>query len=353
MVTVMAAEIAEQPAVLEATLQALLPLREEVRRLDGNRREVLFVARGTSDNAAVYGRYLLEIHAGRGAGLAAPSLATHYGVRRDLTDTLVVCISQSGETTEIVETQAWARSCGARTVAITNAAHSPLAEGADLALVTCAGTERAVPATKSHTTQLAAIAVIADALGPPARSLERSLREVPAQVARLLEGRQGVDAAVATLADAATTMVSGRGLTYGTALEVALKLEETCLRPVRGLSYADLRHGPIAVVDEGVVAVLVSAANGPMVAGMTELTSDLRRRRARTIGIGGDAAFRNACSFGLPGPDLPETVAPIGLVVPGQLTVEALALELGLDPDAPRGLSKITASDIGSAPDAG
>lgn len=350
MTTIMAAEIAEQPAALDATLAALLPLREELRRLDAGRREVLFVARGTSDNAGVYGRYLLEAHAGRGASLAAPSLSTHYKVRRDLSDTLVVAISQSGETTEIVETQAWLRSCGARTVAITNAAGSSLAEGADLAMLTQAGTERAVPATKSHTAQLAAIAVVADALGPPTDPLEPVLRKVPEEVERLLGERAGIEDAVTALQRSGTTLVSGRGIVFGTALEVALKLEETCLAPVRGLSYADLRHGPIAVVDEDVAAVLVSAADGPMVAGMTELAVELRELGASTIGLGGEAAFQEACHAAVAGPRLPEAVAPLALVVPAQLMVESLARRMGLDPDAPRGLSKVTESDPGTAP---
>jgi len=345
MSTTMAREIAEQPAALAATLSALLPLREELRRLDAGRREVLFVARGTSDNAGVYGRYLLEVHSGRGASLSAPSLATHYRVRRDLSDTLVVSISQSGETTEIVEAQAWLRSCGARTVAITNAEGSPLADGADLAMITQAGTERAVPATKSHTAQLAAIAVLADALGPGEASLEPVLHTVPDEVERLLAEHAGIEDAVAALERSGTMLVSGRGLVFGTALEVALKLEETCLRPVRGLSYADLRHGPIAVVDEDVAAVLVSAADGPMVPGMTELAAELARLGANTVGLGGDVAFQQTCHVAVAGPRLPESVAPLALVVPAQLMVESLARRLGLDPDEPRGLSKITESD--------
>jgi len=344
-VTMMAREIAEQPQALARTLDALLPLRKSIRDLDEDRREVLFVARGTSDNAAMYGRYLLEIHAGRGAALAAPSLATHYKVERDLTDTLVVAISQSGTTDEIVTTQRWAASLGARTVAVTNVADSPLAQGADLVLVTQAGVEQAVPATKSHTTQLAAIAVIADALGAPDRSLESHLRRVPEVVDQLLSDQVGVEQAVEALEMSDTMLVSSRGLTYGTALEVALKLEETCLVPVRGLSYADLRHGPIAVVDANVAAILISAGDGPMVDGMADLASQLGTLGATTIGIGGSPVFTSACNVAVEGGQLPESVAPIALVVPGQVIVEALARTKGLNPDAPRSLSKVTRTD--------
>lgn len=343
--TMMAGEIAEQPQALARTLDTLLPLRQSIRELDEDRREVLFVARGTSDNAAMYGRYLLEIHAGRGAASSAPSLATHYKVDRDLTDTLVVAISQSGATDEIVATQQWATSLGARTMAVTNVADSPLAQCADLALVTQAGIEQAVPATKSHTTQLTAIAVIADALGPPDRSFAADLQRVPEVVDQLLSDQTGIQQAVEALNASDTMLVSGRGLTYGTALEIALKLEETCLVPVRGLSYADLRHGPIAVVDAKVAAILVSAGDGPMVDGMVDLASQLGTLGATTVGIGGPPVFASTCNVAVEGGRLPESVAPIALVVPGQIIVEALARTRGLNPDAPRSLSKVTRTD--------
>ena len=114
--TQMASEIAEQPAAARRTLDALLPEQPRLRELAAGRRRVLLVARGSSDNAAIYGRYLLEVAAGVPAGLAAPSVATHYGARLDLSDTVVVSVSQSGATAEIVETQEWARACGAATV---------------------------------------------------------------------------------------------------------------------------------------------------------------------------------------------------------------------------------------------
>ena len=137
------------------------------------------------------------------------------------------------------------------------------------------------------------------------------------------------------------------GVSDDTALEVGLKLEETCLQPVRGLSYADLRHGPIAVVDADLVAVVVAAADGPMVPAVTDLLAQLRRRGVRaTVAIGGDARFAGAADVAVPGPAaLPEAVAPLALVVPGQLCAEALARRLGVDPDAPRGLSKVTQTD--------
>src|SRR6266568_3712059 len=285
-------EIGEQPDALARTLAELLPMRSQIARLADGRQHVLFVARGSSDNAAIYGRYLCEVLAGRQAALAAPSLATHYRADVGLTDTIAVCVSQSGETT-----------------------------------------------------QLAAVAVLASSLvdGPPA--LDDAFARVPGEAARLLGSARAAEDAAAVLAASADTLVTGRGITYGTALEVALKLEETCLRPVRGLSYADLKHGPMAVVDVNVAAVLVAAPDGPTIDGMTQLATTVRERHAAVVGIGGDAAFAGNCDIVLPGPDLPEALAPLALVIPGQLMVEALARRLGLNPDHPRGLSKVTQTE--------
>ena len=343
--TQMAREIAEQPAAARATLDALLPLRERIREVAEGRRRVLFVARGSSDNAATYGRYLLETHAGALGSLAAPSVATHYRRTLDLSDVVAVSVSQSGATEEIVETQAWARRGGAATIAVTNVADSPLAASADLALVTRAGPEHAVPATKTYLTQLVAMAALGTALAPDPSSLDADLARVPDEIARLLDPGAGVEPAVSALRDCSYVVVSGRGLMLGTALETALKLEETCLRPVRGYSYADLRHGPISVVTSGMAAVLVAAQDGPLVEPMVALAADLAARGARVVGIGGETRFAAACAVHVPGPELPEPLAPLGAIVPAQIMVERLARALGLDPDSPRGLAKVTATE--------
>jgi glucosamine--fructose-6-phosphate aminotransferase (isomerizing) len=337
-------EIAEQGEAVAATLEEVRRRAEQVREAVSGRRRILFVARGSSDNAAVYGRYLVETHLGVPAALAAPSVATHYHARLDLSDTVVVSISQSGRTEEIVEVQRWAVTHGAAPVAISNDAASPLATEADVPLTTQAGTERAVPATKSYTSQLAALAGMAATLEGGA-DLWPLLERAASEVTRLERAEQGVAAAVDALAASDDVLVTGRGLAFGTALEVGLKLEETCLRPVRGLSYADLRHGPIAVVGAGLTAVVVAAPDGPMVDPLVELAGDLSGRGAQVLAIGGEERLAAASAYHVPGPDLPEPVAPIGLIVPAQLVVESLARRLGLDPDAPRGLSKVTATD--------
>jgi glutamine---fructose-6-phosphate transaminase (isomerizing) len=303
-------------------------------------RHVLFIARGTSDNAAVYGSYLLQVHAGRLATLASPSVATTYRSRADLSGVLAVALSQSGRTEEIVETLAWAAQCGARTIAVTNSASSPLAEAAELALVTVAGAEQAVPATKTFITQLAALAVLGAGLGADVDPGE--LRQVPGEIERMLGDPGDIEAAVGALAGATGMVVSGRGLAYAAALELALKLKEACYLHAMGLSYADLLHGPIAVVDSGTPAIIVAAGSGPALAGAVKLARRVTGAGAMALAIGGGPDLAAECRHALPGPRLPEWLAPIGLIVPGQLLTEALARRLGLNPDSPRGLSKVT-----------
>jgi glucosamine--fructose-6-phosphate aminotransferase (isomerizing) len=338
--TYMRTEIGEQPAAIRATIDALLPRAADAAALASDTRQVLFIARGTSDNAAVYGSYLIQTHAGRLATLASPSVATTYRSRVDLGGVLAVALSQSGQTEEIVETLAWARDCGAATLAITNGDGSPLAETADVAFVTRAGTERAVPATKTFTTQLAALAVLAIGLGADLDPGE--LRRVPDEIEALLAAPQPeLDPIVAELAEDRGVVVSGRGFTYAAALELALKLKEACYLHAMGLSYADLLHGPIAVVDARTPAILLAAESGPTLQGTVDLARRVTGVGARAYGIGG-GRLAAACTRALVGPQLPEWLAPLGLIVPGQLLTEALARRLGLDPDHPRGLSKVT-----------
>jgi len=344
MTTLMRTEIAEQPAALRATFDALLPRTGEVASVAAPTRQLLFIARGTSDNAAVYGRYLIEAHAGRLATLAAPSIATTYRRKVDLDGVLAVALSQSGRTEEIVETLVWAADCGAKTVAITNGGlGSPLAEAADLALCTEAGEEKAVPATKTYTTQLAALAVLALGLGADVDRAD--LRRVPDAVEKLIDDPGDLEAVVDGLAGKPGVVVSGRGMAFSSALELALKLKEACYLHAMGLSYADLLHGPIAVVDEDTPAIVVAAAEGPTLPGTIALAQRVTGAGAAAYGVGGGTGLAAAATAALNGPDLPEWVAPLGLIVPGQLLTEALARRLGIDPDAPRGLKKVTQTD--------
>ncbi len=342
--THMRSEILAQPAALQATIDSLLPRMAEIQALARSSRQVLFFARGTSDNAAVYGTYLIQTAGGRLASLGSPSVATTYRSRVDLSGVLAVGLSQSGRTREIVETLEWARDCGAQVVAVTNSADSPLTELADLALVTEAGVELAVPATKTFTCQLAALAVLSIGLGA-ALDVEQ-LRRLPAAIDDLLavavDPGYGIDAIVEELADVDGLVVSARGLAYSAALELALKIKEACYLHAMGISYADLQHGPIAVVDAGTPAIVIAADSGPALDAAVGLARRVTDAGARAYAIGGGRALASVSSRALAGPELPEWLAPIGLIVPGQLLTESLSRRLGIDPDAPRGLSKVT-----------
>jgi glutamine---fructose-6-phosphate transaminase (isomerizing) len=331
----MRAEMAEQPAVLAGLLdrcgEAAAPLRGA--RPAG----VIIVARGSSDHAAVYGRYLLELAVGRPVALAAPSLVTRYGARTDASGWLVVGVSQSGETPEIVEVVERLRAGGGRAVAITNDPASPLAAAVEVVLELGAGEERAVPATKTLTATLAAFAVLAAAVGPVPWEAG-ALARVPEAVAEAV----GDAAAPAALADAwrraEGVLVAARGWLYAAALESALKIREAALLDAEGYSSADLLHGPIAAVDAG-APVLAFDWPGPTAPDIEMLARALRERGADMR----RASPQPGAELPLPA-SLPEALAPLPAAVRGQQLALELALRRGLDPDAPRGLSKVTAT---------
>jgi glucosamine--fructose-6-phosphate aminotransferase (isomerizing) len=334
-------EIFEQPEALSRTLERLADVRQRLRRLRNDVDRVLFFARGSSDNAAIYARYVCEVVVGIPAALGAPSVATVYHRSLDLRRTLVVTISQSGRTEEMVDIADWARRCGATTLAVTNTDGSPLTDIVDLPVVTDAGVERAVPATKTFTAALLAIAGVAEALSG-GRPFGDALQAVPEQASELLLRAPDVDRLTPLLASCTSLTVVGRGFSLATAVEIALKVEEACRLPAAGLSSADLQHGPLGAVHEGTALLVTAAAGGPTVAGLTALAVRARQSGALTLGIGGDARLRAACDAAVAGADLPESIAPIVDVIPGQLLTESLARLLGHDPDAPRGLTKVT-----------
>ena len=326
----MAAEMAEQPEVL-ARVTARGPVDAELvrkvvpRPLAG----IVFLARGSSDNAAVFGRYLAELRAARPAGLAAPSLYTRYHAAVDWHGYLVVALSQSGATPEIISTCEAMRAGGAVVLGISNEPGSPLADAVDLLLTTDAGPERAVPATKTVTAQLAVLATVTSALraGPGPGSMLAGLPGAVAAVlgdpgpARQLAGRwRGLDRLV----------VAGRGLAYAAALETALKVKETTGILAEGISTADLLHGPIAAVYAGAPVLLVDGG-GPADTDLAELRALLASRQARLA------------SLPVPG-GLSEEVHVIAAVTRGQQLAYELARARHLDPDAPAHLSKVTAT---------
>jgi glucosamine--fructose-6-phosphate aminotransferase (isomerizing) len=332
----MAAEMAEQPERLGALVERWDGAVAQVRALAwphfvGS----VIVARGSSDHAGAYGRYLLELVSGRPVAMAAPSLHTLYGASIDYAGFLAVAVSQSGRTPEILTTLERMQAAGAAGLAITNDGSSPLARAARAALCVEAGAERAVPATKTVTATMTAFAIVSAALGTAPFTREQA-SELPGWVAAVLDDPEPAESAAAQLADATRLITVGRGLMFSAALEAALKLKETTRIPAEGFSGADLRHGPIAVVEAG-FPVLALHAEGPARADMQELVTDLRRRGADVLVVSDEPDAELPLPRGVP-----EALAPIVGVVRAQQLALALARRRGLDPDAPEGLSKVT-----------
>ena len=236
--------MAAQPAVLAALAARRAEIVAAVRALaDPPPAGIMLVARGSSDFAAVYGRYLLEAAARRPVALAAPSLATRYDVVPELTGWLAVGLSQSGRTPEIATVLERYGAAGARTVAVTNDPDSPLGHAAEMTIDLRAGPESAVPATKTFTAQLAAMALLAEGLGP-AGANDADWAALPGAVTAVLEDPEPAARAADRLGDAGDVVCIGRGLTMAVALEVALKLREAAGIRAEGWSAADFRHGP-------------------------------------------------------------------------------------------------------------
>lgn len=328
----------EQPERLAALIERSDEIASSVRALlPAEFAGVTVVARGSSDHAAVYGRYLIEAACGKPVSMAAPSLYTLYGIRPDYRGQLVLAVSQSGSTPEIVTTLRRLCAGGGRGVAITNDPSSELALAAEAVLDLGAGEERAVPATKTVTAQLVAFALVARALGEVPFSAAE-LARVPAWVDEVLEDPEAVEPAAAALEGCTRLVVVARGYLYGAALEAALKIKETCSLLADGYSSADLRHGPIAAVTEG-IPVIVLDVPGPPHPDVSALSSELRDRGAHVCVIGSGEAV----DIPIPA-DMPEALAAVAAVVRAQQLARSLSLRMGFDPDAPAGLSKVTAT---------
>jgi len=332
----MAGEMAEQPVRLRQLIERFDAVVERVRGLaPAPLNGICMVARGSSDHAAVYGRYLLEAAAGTPVSLAAPSLHTLYGVDVDYTGQLVFAISQSGATQEIVRTLEALQDAGGRGLAITNDPGSALATAADETIELTMGREEAVPATKTVTGELTALAIAACALGRAPFTYDE-LKAVPGWVREVLDDPDPVDAAAESLVGAAQMIIVARGYLFAAALETALKIKETCSLLADGYSAADLRHGPIAAVTRGLPVVALRSA-GPAFSDVSSLVEELRARGARVLVVGSG----EGTDLPLPA-EAPDPLAPILAVVRGQQLAQVLALRLGHDPDTPEGLTKVT-----------
>jgi glucosamine--fructose-6-phosphate aminotransferase (isomerizing) len=340
MSTRMLEEIREQPEVLGRILdeewgKVLAAARELLAR---GFRSVMLAARGTSDNAALYAKYLFEVILGVPAALASPSAFTLYESAMKLDDVLVIGISQSGESKDVLETVRRSGRLGASTLSVTNDEGSSLVQTADFHFFLRAGKEESVAATKTYTAELLVLYLLVAALnGEETPSSEA--RELPNQAREVLEiGWEGT----ARYRYADYLVVTSRGYNLATAQEAALKLMETSYVVAQAFSAADLQHGPIAMIgrDFPVVAIVPPGKARP---GMSELVKNLREREAEVAVIGDDEtlASQAGVSFLVPCP-CPEELSPVLYAIPSQMLSHDLSRLKRLDPDSPRGLSKVT-----------
>jgi glucosamine--fructose-6-phosphate aminotransferase (isomerizing) len=340
-VSVLESEIREQPEAVERLLARveddLRPLGAAVERRPPS--YVLVAARGTSDNAARYAQYLLGGRLGLPVALAAPSLTSVYAEESHLRirDALVIGISQSGRSPDVVEVLRVARAGGSPSVALTNDPESPLAAAADFVVPLCAGPERAVAATKTYTASLVALAALDAMLRGAREDLDR-LHALPSVLADAVQLAFADVAALDGHAAARHVLSLGRGVNLATAFELALKVRELCAVVAEGFSPADILHGPIAAAAPG-TPVLVVDVGGPARESLAEAVAALEARGAapaRITDVAGDGPVLRIPR------GLPEWLTPIPAIVPGQVYALHQATLRGLDVDRPAGLTKVT-----------
>ncbi len=337
-------EIRQQPHALERTLASAVRGIELFRAKVAKKRPSLIVlaARGTSDNAALFGRYLLEIATGIPVSLAAPSIHSLYNAKVNYKDALVVAISQSGESTDTNLVLARARERGSMTLGVTNESSSSLAQLAEYVFHVRAGKERSVAATKTYTGQVLMMYLLAYALGADVRLDD--LRRLPEWCAAALTLEPEIRAFSERYRFMDHAVVVGRGLNYSNAFEFALKMMETCYVVAERFSSADFLHGPIAMVEPS-FPIFLFAPRGVTRPSMREMLEKLKSLGAETVIVtdqrDGEVAKLASRVIRVP-VRLNERFTPIPYIIPAQLFAACLAEQKGFDPDRPRTLTKVT-----------
>jgi glutamine---fructose-6-phosphate transaminase (isomerizing) len=335
-------EIHEQPQVIERLIdRERKTIADLARAIQASGvTHVVIAARGTSDNAGRYAQYLLGA-TGLSVGLATPSLFSIYQQPPRIATALVLGISQSGKSPDIVAVLTEAKSQGALTAVITNETQSELAGQGDIVIDLGAGAEKAVAATKTYTAELAAIAMLGASLAGNRDMLE-ALQAIPAAVAKTLEMEDLIGQIAPRYRYMERSVVIGRGYNYATAFELALKMKELTYSIVEPYSSADFLHGPLAMIERG-FPVIVIAPSGRMQAGLQELVITLQKREAEIISISDDPQILagSRIPLGLP-VTVPEWLSPMTSILPGQLLAMHVAHARDFEVDAPRGLKKVT-----------
>jgi glutamine---fructose-6-phosphate transaminase (isomerizing) len=338
------AEIREQPEALRRLLGHEAEYAAVARTIADRRPSLIrLVGHGSSDNAATYGVYAFGLLPRLTAVRDSISLSVYYEAELDFSASVVVALSQSGMTPDVVEYVRSARELGAFTVAVTNEPAAELGAAADAVLPLAAGSENAVAATKTYLNQLAALALLAGGIAGRSAEVAVDLRRTADLIAASLTRLEAKARPIATsFAYVGRMYVIGRGLEFATAREVALKLTETCRIAAEPLTATDLAHGPVAALDS-LFPVWTIASNDESLPAVIEGASRVRNAGATVVASGSAAAEIGAAQYLLTVPEAPSPLfSPLLSVVPGQLFAGALAQAKGLDPDRPEGLTKVT-----------
>jgi glutamine---fructose-6-phosphate transaminase (isomerizing) len=349
MSSILLSEINEQPQTIRRVIEAEGERTAEIGQKLSRRglRYIMIAARGTSDNAARYGQYLFGIQNRLPVALAAPSLFSLFKAPPRLEDALVIGISQSGQSPDIVSVVAEARRQGTPTLAITNDPQSPLAMAAEDIIQLHTGTERSIAATKTYTAQLTALALLS--FGLKGESMPPSLSDdLQDRLHKALEAEEPAKAAADRVARAGRCVVLGRGYNFATAFETALKIKELAYVAAEPYASADFKHGPVAMVESGFPVLLLAVGN-TVRDELTQLGQALLEQGADLVTFG-DPSLAKRQAHPLPGDlivpvaedGLPESLTPIPAIIAGQLFAYYLALARGHDPDNPRVISKVT-----------
>lgn len=341
--TQMLKEINQQPEVLKRSMQSnentVKSLVESIRQRDI--KSVYIAARGTSDHAAVYGKYVIEILTGIPVGLAAPSVFTLYNKKVHLKNSLVIGISQSGKAADVLEVVKSANSTGAITASITNDPLSPLARKAQFHLDCNAGPELSVAATKTFTAQMLLMAQLASEWSEDDET-RKKLPLVPEKVLYTLDKIEDIKKAVKKYVSMNECFILARGVNYAAALECALKIQETTYIRAKAFASSDFYHGPLALVDKN-IPVIIFAPTGPSLQDSITLINRLKEDNVEIIAVSNseEVLASAACGLSIPYTDN-DIISPFPNVVVAQIFACEMALAKGLNPDKPRRLSKVT-----------
>lgn len=340
--TIMIREIAEQPEGLKKCADYNKNVIAEIAKKvkDNNIRHIHLAARGSSDNACNYFKYLSEIYTGIPASFAAPSVVTLYNGKLDLNGTLVIGVSQSGKAADVLAILERAKATGAVTVSITNSPDSPMATAADYHIFLNVGEEKSVAATKTFTAQMYALALLAAAIGED-KKLSAALESVPAKISEVIALQDKIAAAAKRYTDAVDCYVLSRGISYAAAQETALKIQETTYVKARAYAISDFHHGPFAVVDEKSRLVII-APNDQSAKDSIEMIEKAKATGADITVFTDSEKIAALADAPILLPSIDESVTPFVYVTCAQIFACNLSLFRGLTPDSPRGLKKVT-----------